>query len=878
MSSQDSVEQRRISPWIAPVEDARPFPSTLPTPLTALVGRADEMRTCTAALEHPPMRLLTLTGPGGVGKTRLALALAEQLRPRFPQGVIFAPIADVKEPHLVLPTIARSLGMQDDGDRPALERLSAAFRNRHVLLVMDNLEQVISVAPDVAGLLQRCPGLMIVATSRVPLHIRGEQEISIQPLSLPDPVAARSISELAEVESVAFFVQSAHSHTPDFALTEQNAATIVEICRRLDGLPLAIELAASRLRMLSPSTLLGLLERRLQVLSSGPRDLPDRQRTLRDAIRWSYDLLTTENQAHFRRLSVFVGRSGFASAMRVAQTSETDLLNALEHLTDHHLVRPMSLPSGESRFRMLETIREFGVEVLDESGELQALRRAHANWYTELALTSAQALTGKNQAAWLDTLDIEHDNLRAALAGSIAEAPANAVRMAAALWRFWWVRGFVREGRTWLKRVLEHSSDVPPSDRAAALYAAAELAEAQSDLEEAIALHKQALAIYEDITDDVGMAECLNGLGIAARALGKLDDAEHLHNQALPLLQSTRNRRGEASTFSNLAAVAYYRGGFAQAETYWERAQEIMREIGDLRSAGLLLGNLGALALQVGQHQRSIALQEDSLSVARQLADPDSISRSLINLGGAYAAAGDFDRARHALEEGLPHSRQVEDTRLEAEAHQILGKIALRTRDYASAATSYLNSLVLLARSGELPGAATSLEGLACVASETTLHEDAIRLFSAAHRIRETTGAARESTEGAEHDHDIVASRTAVGRHAADALREEVLHWSLDDVLALTVSLVKRVDQIPATRLTPVVLPHVSPLIPAFGLTPREMEILGYLVNHHSDREIAESLFISPRTVGTHIASIRSKLGVSSRREAARIAAELGLG
>jgi predicted ATPase/DNA-binding CsgD family transcriptional regulator len=792
--------------------------------------------------------------------------------------VIFAPIADVKEPHLVLPTIARSLGMQDDGNQPVRESLSAAFRNRRVLLVLDNLEQVISAAPEVAELLQHCPGLTILATSRVPLHIRGEQEMSIQPLPLPDPAEERSITALAEVESVALFIQSAQGHTPGFTLTEQNAATIVEICRRLDGLPLAIELAASRLRMLSPTTLLGLLERRLHPLGgSGPRDLPARQQTLKDTIQWSYDLLTTSDQDHFRRLSVFIGGFSIASAMRVTQTSETDLLNALEHLTDHHLVRSKSTPSGETRFRMLETIREFGVEALDEAGELEALQRAHANWCTELAVTSAPALTGNDQAAWLDTLETEHDNLRAALAWCMAKSPANAVRMAAALWRFWWIRGYVREGHSWLRRVLEHSSEVPSADLASALYAAAELAEALSDIPEAIALHKEALAIYEKVTDDVGMAECLNGLGIAARAQGNLDDAEHYHKQALPLLQRAHNRWGEASTLNNLAAVAYYRGDATGAEAQWKQALEIVRETGDLRSAGLLLGNLGAVALQLGQFLQSIALQEESLEVARQLADPGAISRSLINLGSAQTEAGDLDRAREALEEGLLLCRQTEDRRAEANGHYTLGKIALLTRDYASAAKSYLNSLILLARSGELPGAATSLEGLACVASETTLHEDAIRLFSASHCIRETTGAVRESTEDLDHDHDIVASRKAVGRHAADALWQEVLNWSLDETVALAVSLAERVEQMPATELAPTAHRGDSRLISTYGLTPREIEILGFLITHHSDREIADSLFISPRTVGAHMASIRNKLEVSSRREAARIAAELGL-
>jgi DNA-binding CsgD family transcriptional regulator/tetratricopeptide (TPR) repeat protein len=343
------------------------------------------------------------------------------------------------------------------------------------------------------------------------------------------------------------------------------------------------------------------------------------------------------------------------------------------------------------------------------------------------------------------------------------------------------------------------------------------------------------------------------------------------------LLQGARNRRGEASTLNNLAAISYYRGESAQAESQWSQALEIVREIGDLRSVGLLLGNLGAVTSQLGQFQRSIELQQESLAVARQLADPDSISRSLINLGGAYVEAGEINLARDALEEGIDGCRRVEDRRTEANGYYTLGKIALRARDYASAAKSYVNSLVLLARSGDLPGAATSLEGLACVASETTLHEDAIRLFSASHRIRETTGAARENTEDLEHDYDIVASRKAVGRHAADTLWQEVLNWSLDDIVALVVSLAECVEQMPAADLEPTAHRADSRLISTYGLTPREIEILGFLITHHSDREIADSLFISPRTVGAHMASIRNKLGVSSRREAARIAAELGL-
>ena len=876
MASPDSVEPLPITPWITPVEHLTPFPFTLPVPLTALVGRTRELQRCVEMLQQTATRLLTLTGTGGVGKTRLALAVAERLQTRFPHGVVFVPLADVQDPNLVLHTTARSLGMQDDGEKSVIESLVTALEGRQVLLVLDNLEQVVSVGSDIVGLLQRCPDLTIMATSRVALRVRGEQEIPVQPLALPDSGGSAPVAELAEVESVSMFLQTARGHAPDFTLTEQNAATIADVCRRLDGLPLAIELAASRLRVLSPSTLLQMLERRLHLLSFGPRDLPDRQRTLRDAIRWSYDLLSPEDQQRFRQLAVFIGGFGIPSAASVMQTSESEALNALTQLTDHQLVRSMTTPLGDARFRMLETIREFGVELLEDSGELLALRKSHADWCTELALTAAPELTGTNQATWLETLETEHDNLRAALAWSITESPSRAARMAAALWRFWWIRGYVREGRAWLQRVLELSDDVAPADRAAALYAAAELSEALFDSSDAITLHKQALVIFEDLKDDVGKALCLNGLGIVERSLGNLDEAEHLHHQALPLLQGARHRRGEASTFNNLAAVAYYHGNFVQAEAFWKQALEILREIGDLRTTGLLLGNLGELALQTGRHQRAIELLMESLAVARDLASPESMSYSLINLGSAFVEAGHFDQAREALEEGLVYGNQVEDVRTAGEAHCTLGKIALLTGDYPSAARSYMESLVLLAKAGDLPDVATSLEGLGCVASATSLHEDTIRLFAAAHRIRETTGATRKPTAQAGYDQALLASRAAVGGRTADALWEDGLNRSLNAVVILASAMTDQVQQIP--RMPPEAIAHSPQSNPVakYGLTPREIEILGFLSTHHTDREIAEALYISPRTVETHITSIRTKLGVSSRREAARIAADLG--
>jgi predicted ATPase/DNA-binding CsgD family transcriptional regulator/Tfp pilus assembly protein PilF len=875
MSTQESAAPQPIRPAISPVGELRVFPHILPTPLMPFVGRVEEMRRYTDVLFDPSARLLTLTGPGGVGKTRLAIALAHTVRPQFPHGVVFVPLTEVREVDLVLPAIARALELPPDADRRSIDVLVSAIGSLRVLLVLDNLEQLGDAAPDLADLLHQCPELTVLATSRVPLDIRGELQVSLEPLALPGPDA--SVSAVEGADAVAFFLQVARRHVPDFALTDDNRSLVVQICRRVEGLPLALELAASQLRTFSPATLSRLLEHRLDVLTAGPRDLPDRQRTLRNTIRWSYDLLDPDDRVRFRRLGVFTGGFTLESAGEVLGIPEGEVIKAIRLLVDHHLVRPV--PGSEGRFQMLETIREFALEALDETGERHALDFAHAEWGRMLAVASVPALTGIDQRIWLDRLDAEQDNLRAAMVWGSDHAPEVALQIASSLWRYWVARGRAREGREWVRRALAAASDAPTADRASGLFAAAELAENLMELPEAIDLYTRGQEMYAAAGDDAGVARCLNGRGVVARTQGRLDEAEGLHREALRHLEHADDRRETAVSFNNLGAVAYYRADPAEAERAWEQALAISREIGDARAIGMVSGNLGAVALHQGDPARAAALHEEGLRVARRLRDAGGIARSLINLGSALTEAGDLARAREHLEDGLNLARDIDETGLEPVALYTLGRGALLSQDYPSAATWFSESLAPMASAGHLPGVATALEGLGCVASGVAWHEDAVRLFCVADHIREETGAAQEGDDPL-LDRAVTRSRSAIGSKATRILVDQTRGLTIEDVMATAMNLAERIQagSPGAAEPEPEANNPARQLVQQYGLTRREIEILRYVVDHRSDKEIGDVLFISPRTVGTHVTSVRNKMGLNSRREAARIAGEMGLG
>ena len=484
----------------------------LPAQPTTLLGREAEVAAARALLQQDGVRMVTLTGPGGTGKTRLGLQVGAELVDVFADGVWFVPLAAIADPALVVPAIAQSLGLSEVASQPLLNIVQDYLKDKQALLLLDNFEHLTSAASTISALLAACPTLKVLITSREPLRITGEREIPVPPLSLPSSRQVRGLSPAAFLEypAIRLFVERAQTVKPDFALTEAIAADVAAICLRLDGLPLAIELAAARVRVLPPGQLLARLDRRLKILTGGNRDLPARQQTLRAAIEWSHELLDPDEQSLFAHLAVFAGGCTLEAAEAVCGAHgghEIDVLDGLDSLSQKSLLRPEEGSEGWTRFTMLETIREYALERLDASGEADSLRQAHARFFLDLAEAAEPQLTGPDQVLWLDRLGTEHDNLRAALGWLERSSEREPwLRLSGALWRFWWVRGHMTEGRGWLARALAETDGLPPAVRAKSLSGAGILAESQGDYVQAKALHEESLALARQSGDRFAIA------------------------------------------------------------------------------------------------------------------------------------------------------------------------------------------------------------------------------------------------------------------------------------------------------------------------------------------------------------------------------------
>jgi predicted ATPase/class 3 adenylate cyclase len=640
-----------------PLRTLESHPNNLPLQPTPLVGREREVEEISERLRSEEVRLLTLTGPGGTGKTRLALQAAADLLEEFEDGVFFITLAAITDPELVPSTIAGALGVMESAEQPLLETLKSFLQQKHLLLLLDNFEQVLEGAPVVGELVAADPKLKILATSRIPLRLYGEQEYMVPPLALPDPRVLPPVKVLTQYEAVRLFVERARAVKADFEVTNESAPAVAEICARLDGLPLAIELAAARIRILPPQKMLERLSNRLKLLKGGPRDLPTRQQTLRGTIDWSYELLEEDEKTLFGRLSVFSGGRTLEAIEEICDPEgDLEALDGVESLLEKSLLRQEVGPGGEPRFVMLETVHEYAREKLGESGEAEVMRGAHAEYFLALAKDAEPALKGPEQLEWLERLEAEHDNLRAALGWALESKDGElALRLAGALWWFWFVHGHLRESRAWLEAALAEGAALSsaPKVRAKAITGAGRLALEVGELEWARALLEEGVQLFRKAGDEAGLAEALDNLGIAAAFSGELEKAKPLFEESLALYRGAANGWGVGEVLNNLAQVARIQDKDDTSLALYEESLATRRKVGDKRGIAMSLLNMGAVWVTRSEYERAAKLTEDSLVLYRELGDKATVVENLANLGELELERGNLKQAERHLREGL---------------------------------------------------------------------------------------------------------------------------------------------------------------------------------------------------------------------------------
>jgi predicted ATPase/DNA-binding CsgD family transcriptional regulator len=884
--------------------------SPLPVTSTPLVGREPEVARARERLLDPHVRLLTFTGPGGTGKTRLALAVAASLADRYVDGVHFVDLAPVRDPLLVHGAIAHAFGIQDAGDQPLLETLRLYLRPRHLLLVLDNFEQVIEAAALVADLLAACPPIKIIVTSREPLHLTWEHEWLVSPLALPPPAAATRHLIVA-APAVTLFVERARASKSDFALTDANAPLGADICRRLDGLPLAIELAAARVKLLPLAAIHARLQQRLLLLTGGPRDAPARHQTLRAAIAWSYDLLNPREQTAFRRLAIFVG--GFTTeAAEGVLGAGPSTLDLLQSLLDKNLIRADATATAEPRFRMLETIREFALEELASSGELELVQERHARFFLAFAEAGDEDNVARIQGSRLDRLEVDHDNLLAVLGWSLTAAQGVEIgaRLAGALELLWQLRGHFSRGRAWYERLLAREDDpgLSPRLRARLLWVNAFLAWRQGDYPSAIRDSERGIALSRSLGDGGELPRCLAMRALVACHQAQYAVAHALLDEGLQVAHKIGDDWARAVVMGFSSLLACLEGDYPLSRSYGEESLRIFREQRNPHGIAMNLDTLGVVARRQGQNDRAQALHDESLAVSRALGDKAAIAVSLANLGhvaravgddptaqrryseclqlhrevgdrrgvalalgnlGALAErAGDHDAARNYLDESLTTARAVGDKRMLVGALNHLARLALARGDGPGAAGGFSESLLLSAELQDKRGVARTLEGCATLLLAANRPDLASELCVQADGLLDSLGAHRSPFDQAAYnalrakiDRALVVAPHRIGSSGRAAV------LTLDEVVERARALLES-SSAPLPRQPAVADPDNNPL------SRREREIAILIARGLTNRAIGEVLVIAERTAETHVSNILAKLRLETRSQIAVWAVE----
>jgi non-specific serine/threonine protein kinase len=850
-------------------------PQNLPLQLTSFLGRDGEIAEVERLLTTS--RLLILTGAGGSGKTRLALQVASQIASQhlgqFKNGVFFVNLAPLTDPNLVAATIAQTLGLREAPGRPLLDTLKAYLQDKEVLLLLDNFEQVLQAAPQVGELLQAVPDLKVLVTSREPLHLHGEQLYRVPPLALP-PLAlppngeydagprqpsqnvpparvARPVSDveyLAQYEAVALFIDRAKAARSDFALTEENARLVAQICHRLDGLPLAIELAAARVRHLSAADILERLVHRLQLLRGGARDVPSRQQTLRATIEWSYDLLTEGEKQLFRRMAVFQGGRSLKALEEICNgegLQQVDVLEGVAALVDKNLLHPQEDRAAESarqaRFVMLETIHEYAREKLQESGEAGEIQRQHARYFVQLVEEAEPKLRGPAQVVWFDRLKEEQDNIRAVFEwcrgeASGAEGVQIGLRLVGALTWYWYTRGPFSEGRARAMAVLSRPEAKERTTlRTRALRTAAGMAWIQGDFELVRSLVEEGLVLARELGDRQMEGVFLYNLGHIAleEAEGDLAAARSLYEQSLAIQRELGNRPNIAGALNSLALVDRAEGDLAAARPRIEEALAIAREVGAPAEIAYSLQRLGELALREGNYPVSRSLLEQALTIRRAMGEQQKLPETLDGVGYAALREGDYATAAECFRESLTAGT------------------GLGTRRYAWVPVAGLAVLAGAPRTGAGAG-------------EPGLRQ-AAKLFGAYEGLRETAGVKIDPMLRVELDRDIAAIRAQLDEETWRQAWEEGRSMSMEEAIAEALqSLEQDLRAGTAGTLEESGAEETGHTYPD-DLTGREVQVLRLIATGKSNQEIAQELVLSLRTVERHISNIYQKIGSTGK-------------